>query len=318
MLALEFDGTAAILRDDYPDPQPARSEALVAVRMAGVCRTDLEILKGYMNFRGVMGHEFVGTVLEGPRKWKGKRVVAEINCVCGKCRLCRTGLHNHCINRTVLGINGRDGAFAEYIVVPLANLHEVSDGIRDAEAVFVEPLAAAFQLVRQVKFDRSDKVVVLGAGRLGQLIARVLRQIGLAPLLVGKHPGKLEAADKVSIQTVLVDDYVPQQHADIVVDATGSISGLEMAMRSVRPRGTIILKSTITSDRGVDLTPLVINEIKVVGSRCGPFPEALAALESKEVDVSALISMELPLHHGLEALSAAADGTHLKVLMGMH
>ena len=280
MLALVFDGKNAQVTKDYPTPQTGRDEALVAVRLAGVCRTDLEIVKGYMGFRGVMGHEFVGEVLEGPRRWKGKRVVGEINCVCGQCDLCKRGLSNHCRYRSVVGIAARDGVFAERVALPVANLHEVPPGLTDQEAVFTEPLAAAFQITRQIKFDRRDHVVVLGDGRLGQLVARALKPLLDHCRMVGKHPRKLEAAEKQGIETLRVEEYVPAAKADVVVDATGSASGFELAMRAVRPRGTIVLKSTFAATAGMNLAPLVINEVTVVGSRCGPFGEALDALEA--------------------------------------
>jgi threonine dehydrogenase-like Zn-dependent dehydrogenase len=314
MLALCFDGQV-VLRSNYPRPVPKRGEVLIRVRKAGICATDLEVAKGYMGFRGVMGHEFVGTVVAGSRTWRDRRVVADINCVCGRCDMCRSGLANHCRDRTVLGIDGHDGCFAEYLVAPAANLHEVPDSIGDAEAVLVEPLAAAFQIVRQVPLTASDRVVVLGDGRLGQLVVRVLkRRLGRA-LLVGRHAAKLEAAEKQGIETVLADDFVPAAAADVVVDATGSPSGLELAMRTVRPRGTIVLKSTFAQSGGLNLAPLVINEITVVGSRCGPFPDAIRALASGEVNVSALLSAELPLSDGPAALVAARRSENLKVLL---
>ncbi len=314
MLALCFDGKVT-LRRDCPRPRPGRSEVLVAVHKAGICATDLEVVRGYMGFRGVMGHEFVGTVVGGSRAWRGKRVVAEINCICGRCDLCRSGLSDHCRNRTVLGIDGRDGCFAEYLVVPTRNLHEVPGRIGDAEAVFVEPLAAAFQVARQVKLSPTDRVVVLGDGRLGQLIVRVLKRSLRRTVMVGRHAAKLEAAEKQGVQTVLEPDFVAGADADVVVDATGSPSGLQLAMRAVRPRGTIVLKSTFAAAEGLDLAPLVVHEITVVGSRCGPFPAALQALAAGEVDVSALISAEFPLAEGPAALEAAGDADHLKVLL---
>jgi threonine dehydrogenase-like Zn-dependent dehydrogenase len=314
MLALVFDGGAA-LRTRYPRPRPAAGEALVRVHMAGVCSTDLEILDGYMGFRGVMGHEFVGTVVEGPKRWKAKRVVSEINCVCGRCDMCKSGLADHCRKRTVLGIDGRDGVFAQYVAVPQRNLHEVPAGIDDAEAVLVEPLAAAFQLVRQVKLDPSDKVVVLGDGRLGQLIARVLRLRLNRTVMVGKHAAKLDAAEKQGIQTRLLEDFAARSDADVVVDATGRPGGLELAMRTVRPRGTIVLKSTTAAGGNVNLSPVVINEVTIVGSRCGPFPDALRALARRHVDVSALISRRFPLREGLAALEAAGRQDVIKVLI---
>ncbi len=319
MLALVYDKQAT-LGDDYPAPAAGEGEVIVGVRMAGICRTDLEILKGYMGFGGVMGHEFVGVVVEGPPRWMDKRVVAEINCVCGQCDLCRSGLSNHCRNRTVLGIDGRDGAFAEFIAVPQANLHELPDQITDVEAVFVEPLAAAFQIVRQVEIARPDRVVVLGDGRLGQLAARVLKLHTDNLLLVGKHATKLEAAEKQGIQTALVGDFAADKQADVVVDATGAASGFQLAMQTVRPRGQIVLKSTFAAGSETNFAPLVIDEITVIGSRCGPFSEAIRALAAKDpavggVDITALVSARYPLRDGLAALAAAGQSDTLKVVL---
>lgn len=315
MRALVYDGRVR-LREDWPAPQAGRDEALVAVHKAGICATDLEVARGYMGFRGVMGHEFVGEVVAGPRRWKGKRVVGEINCVCGRCRMCRGGLANHCLRRTVLGISGRDGCFAEMLAVPLRNLHEVPDGVSDEETTFVEPLAAALQIVRQVKLGARDSVVVLGDGRLGQLIVRVLKGRKLGKLvMVGRHAGKLEAAEKQGVQTAQAADFVPALDADVVVDATGDSLGLELAMRTVRPRGTIVLKSTFAKAEGINLSPLVVNEVTVMGSRCGPFADAIAALAAREVDVATLISAEFPLSEGVAALAAAGDGDKFKVLL---
>jgi len=314
MLALVFDGKAT-LRTDYPKPTPQRGEALVAVRVAGVCSTDLEVLKGYMGFRGVMGHEFVGEVVEGPGKWRGKRVVAEINCPCGQCDMCRSGLSNHCRNRTVVGISGRDGAFAEMLAVPVGTLHEVPPQVSDDQAVFVEPLAAAYQVVRQVRFQRSDDVVVLGDGRLGQLVARVLRPLLRKVVMVGKHPAKLETAEKQGIETVTLDRYVARASADVVIEATGRPAGLELAMRAVRPRGTIILKSTAASAEPINLSPVVVNEVTMIGSRCGPFGDALRALAGGGVDIFGLISRRFPLTRATEALEAAERPENMKVLI---
>ncbi|MGA2266304.1 MAG: alcohol dehydrogenase catalytic domain-containing protein [Phycisphaerae bacterium] len=314
MLAMVFDGKA-MLKKDYPAPQPSRGEALVAVRLAGVCSTDLEVLKGYMGFTGVMGHEFVGQVVEGPAEWKAKRVVAEINCVCGRCDMCRSGLSNHCRDRTVIGIAGRDGVFAQQVALPAANLHEVPASVSDEQAVFAEPLAAAYQITRQVTFQPSDTVVVLGDGRLGQLVARVLRPMARKLVLVGKHASKLEVAEKQGIETIRVEDFRPQASADVVVEATGSPAGLELAMRAVRPRGKIVLKSTFAAAAGLNLSPLVVDEITVIGSRCGPMDQALAALAGGKVDVSALISRRYPLEQATDALKAAADPRNIKVLI---
>lgn len=314
MLAVVFDSELE-LRTDYPDPRPGRSDALVAVSIGGICSTDLEVLKGYMGFTGVMGHEFVGRVVSGPEKWQKQRVVAEINCVCGRCDMCKGGLANHCRDRTVLGIDGRDGVFAEYVSVPVRNLHAVPDSVSDEQAVFVEPLAAAFQIVRQLDFGRSDRVVVLGDGRLGQLVARVLGTVVRRPVLVGRHENKLEAAEKAGIQTVAEGEFSPRADVDVVVDATGSAEGLETAMRAVRPRGVIVLKSTVAAGKELNLAPLVINEVTVIGSRCGPFPDAVSALSEGAVDVSALVTGRFPLRQGPDALEAAASGEHVKVLI---
>jgi threonine dehydrogenase-like Zn-dependent dehydrogenase len=313
MRALVFDG-ACRLREDWPEPEPGPDEALIAIRLAGVCRTDLEIVKGYMGFRGVLGHEFVGTVLQGPPEWAGKRVVGEINCPCGRCDLCVRGLPTHCRNRTVLGIAGRDGVFAERVALPAANLHAVPDAVDDRQAVFVEPLAAAFQILRQVRFASGDEVVILGDGRLAQLAARVLCTQPLRLRVVGKHAGKLRLAEQ-RVPVVQLEDYRPAASADVVVEATGRPEGFELAMRAVRPRGTIVLKSTFAAEGGMNLAPLVIHEITVVGSRCGPFDAALAALAKGEVEVRDLVSASFPLARAEEAMQAAAGGS-LKVLIG--
>jgi threonine dehydrogenase-like Zn-dependent dehydrogenase len=316
MLALVFDGQPA-MRENYPKPAVGAGQALISVRMAGICRTDLEILKGYMSFRGVMGHEFVGTVIAGPAKWKGKRVVSEINCICGRCDLCVRGLSNHCRDRKVIGIAGHDGAFAQYIVVPARNLHEVPANVTDEQAVMVEPLAAALQILKQIQVNRSDQVVVLGDGRLGQLVARAMKGKAGKLLLVGKHAAKMEAAEKQGIQTVRADQFYTQGLADIVVEATGQAAGFELAMKTVRPRGTIVLKSTIAAQSGMNLAPLVINEVTVVGSRCGPFNDALRALSGQQVEVDSLITATFPLRQGLEALQAAAEADKMKILLDM-
>ncbi|MCY2928931.1 MAG: alcohol dehydrogenase catalytic domain-containing protein [Planctomycetota bacterium] len=316
MQALVYDGTGAIL-SDRPDPRPGRGEALLAVRMAGVCRTDLEILDGYMNFRGVMGHEFVATALTGPADWRGRRVTAEINCPCRLCRLCRMGLGGHCPTRTVLGIAGRDGVFAERVAVPVANLHAVPDSVSDDQAVFIEPLAAAVQIFRQVALTGRDNVVLLGDGRLAQLVARVLKvKLGRA-LMVGRHAERLAVAARVGVQTVLATDFAPTAQADVVIDATGTPEGFELAMQAVRPRGTIVLKSTFAGGKALNLAPLVINEVTVVGSRCGPFDEAIALLASGQIEVASLITARFPLVRAMEALLAAKNRENLKVVIEM-
>jgi len=314
MRAIVFDGRAT-LRKNYADPRAGKGQALLAVRQAGVCKTDLEILKGYMGFRGVLGHEFVGTVIDAPAEWQGRRAVAEINCACGQCDLCRGGLSSHCRDRTVLGIAGRDGAFADFVVMPVATLHRIPDNVTDDQAVFVEPLAAAFQIIRQVRLDKDAEVVVLGDGRLGQLVARVLKTVVRRAILVGKHAEKLQLAEKQGIQTALLREFAPKANCPVVVDATGTSAGFDLAMKTVRPRGIIVLKSTFAAGIDLNLAPLVINEVSVIGSRCGPFPEAIAALAAGTVEVTSLISKRFSVDDGVSALAAAADPANMKVLI---
>jgi len=241
-------------------------------------------------------------------------VVAEINCGCGSCEFCRRGAANHCPNRTVIGIAGRDGAMAERIAVPPASLHALDENISNDQAAFVEPLAAAMRIAQQVDLTAAG-VVVLGDGRLGQLIARAVRDIAADVLLVGKHPHKLQLARDRDIETALLDEYLPDRSADVVIDATGRPEGFQLAARSVRPLGTIVLKSTFAADGGMNLAPIVIDEVSVVGSRCGPFDAAIEALASGRVEVTDLISRRFELAHGVEALEAAGDSRNIKVLI---
>jgi threonine dehydrogenase-like Zn-dependent dehydrogenase len=314
MRALVYDGSPRLVHD-RPDPTAAAGEVLIRVRLAGVCSTDLEICRGYMGFTGVMGHEFVGEVLRGPDPWPGKRVVGEINCPCGRCPRCRANLGNHCPHRSVLGIAGRDGVLAELTCLPADNLHEVPDNVPDDAAVYVEPLAAGFQVARQVDLGPATRVVVLGDGRLAQLTARALRLSAPDLLLVSKHPAKRQRADDAGIATVNLPDYRPDRSADVVVEATGSPAGLALAMRAVRPRGVIVLKSTTAAGAELNLAPLVVDEITVVGSRCGPFDRALHALAGGEVRVADLTSETFPLSRAEEALGAARRPDTLKVLV---
>jgi threonine dehydrogenase-like Zn-dependent dehydrogenase len=317
MRALVFEDTLSF-RPRHPDPPREQGECLIRVRRAGVCSTDLEITRGYMGFKGVLGHEFVGEVVESPaaRQWIGKRVVGEINVVCGRCDLCLSGLSNHCRNRTVLGILNRGGAFADFVRLPAINLHEVPAAVEDDAAVFVEPLAAAFQILKQVKLDGKRWVTVLGDGRLGLLCAQVLRNAGCPVRVIGKHPEKMRLCDQWGIRSRAAADITPRHDQDVVVDATGSAAGLELAMQLVRPRGTIVLKSTVAAGKAINLAPIVIDEINVVGSRCGPFKEALKALSEKSVDVTSMIHRRMKLEQGVEAMELAGKGV-LKVLLTM-
>lgn len=313
MQALVWDGAAARV-EDRPRPVVRAGMALVRVVLAGICNTDIEITRGYLGFHGVLGHEFVGLVEEGPAPWRGKRVVGEINLACGECPQCARGLRRHCPNRSVLGIQGTDGAFAELVALPVANLHLVSDSVPDETAVFTEPLAAAFEILDQVDVEPGIAAVVLGDGKLGLLVAQVLHQAGAQVLAVGKHETKLAVLAKRGIETRTLPNW-DRAGADLVVEATGSPEGFDTAVQITRPRGTLVLKSTLAAPALLNLAPLVINEITVVGSRCGSFPPALRALEHGSIDVRSLISTRLPLRDGARALHVAASAGVLKVLL---
>ncbi len=313
MRALVCDGSSARVVD-RPTPEPDDEMAVVRVRLAGVCNTDLEIMNGYMTFRGVLGHELVGIVEAGPDDWTGQRVVCEINFACGQCETCRAGLPRHCPERRVMGILGADGAFAERLCVPVANLHAVPEGVSDEAAVFAEPLAAAFEILEQVSVVPDADCVVLGDGKLGLLVAQVLHGAGARVLAVGRHREKLALLERRGIQTAELSSWRPRK-ADLVVEATGRAEGFRLAVETTRPRGTLVLKSTVAEHARLDLAPLVIDEIRVVGSRCGPFPPALGALESDRVSVQPLISARVPLREADEALRLAARPGTLKVLI---
>jgi threonine dehydrogenase-like Zn-dependent dehydrogenase len=321
MRSLVWDGKRATVAER---PLPERKEtpaqgpwALVRVGLAGVCATDLEITRGYMDFTGILGHEFVGRVEEGPEEWRGERVVGEINIACGACAACARDLGRHCPNRSVIGILAADGVFADYVALPVSNLHRVPEGVPDAAAVFCEPLAAAFEIREQIDVAASDRCVVFGDGRLGLLCAQVLRDAGADVLAVGKHPEKLALLEARGISTRLLSDWNAGQseRVDVSVEATGSSEGFARALAATRPRGTLVLKSTVADDDPIDLSPLVIDEIQLVGSRCGPFPVALEALAEGRVDVESLIHDRLPLSQADEALRRAAVEGVLKVLI---
>jgi threonine dehydrogenase-like Zn-dependent dehydrogenase len=314
MQALYWNGRELRLERSYPTPNRADQTALVKVHLAGICSTDLQIFRGYMGFNGVPGHEFVGSVVDGPSPWGGKRVVGEINFGCGHCEFCGRELGRHCAERRVMGIAGADGAFAEYVSLPAANLHVIPDTVSDEEAVFTEPLAAAFEILEQVQIDPGDEVLVIGDGKLGSLCAQVLRLTGARVTALGKHPEKLSQIKRSGVRTVLLQDWQPRRF-DLVVEATGSAGGLESALNSVRPRGTLVLKSTIAGEHRLSLAPLVIHEITLIGSRCGPFPEAVKALAEKSVAVTPLIEAVFPLTQGTVAVERAARPGARKVLL---
>jgi len=301
---------------DYPRPDPFAGEALIRVRRAGICGTDLELQEGYKGFEGIPGHEFVGQVeaCEGRPELIGRRVVGEINSSCGSCARCREGMRTHCEQRRVLGILHKDGAFAEYLTLPVENVHLVPDAITDAEAVFVEPLAACFEILEQVRVRPTSAVLVLGDGKLGLLAAQVLRLTGARVMMQGKHQEKLAVASSLGIEAISAGD-APRSAAsyDLVVECSGSAAGLETARHLVRPRGTIVLKSTVAQKAALDLAPFVVDEITIIGSRCGPFEPALRALGQRRISVTPLLSAVYPLHRGVEALARAAEHGMLKV-----
>jgi threonine dehydrogenase-like Zn-dependent dehydrogenase len=304
------------LCEDLPIPKPPPGEALVRVRLAGICATDLELVRGYYPYTGILGHEFIGEVLDAPgdRSFEGARVVGEINASCGICTACRAGRSTHCENRTVLGIANRDGVFAEFCTLPLENLYRVPDGVPDEAAVFTEPLAASFEILEQVHIHPTDTVLVIGAGRLGLLVAQVLALTGCDIQVVARHDRPRQILEKFGIPPISVTQ-VPERSMDVVVEASGSPDGFALARRAVRPRGTIVMKSTYKGTLELNFSPLVVDEVQVVGSRCGPFPPALRALASGRVDPLPLIQCAYPLSEGLKAFEHAAKPGVLKILV---
>ena len=316
MHALWLEDRTLRLRDDVPRPSPPPGEALVRVRLAGVCNTDLELVQGYYPYTGVPGHEFVGVVEDAPgaAEWIGRRVVGEINAVCGECATCRAGRPTHCERRTVLGIVTRNGAFATHLVLPVDNLHEVPEGVSDEIAVFTEPTAAALEIQEQVRIGPGDRVVVVGAGKLGNLVAQTLATTGCDLLVVGRSPRPLELVAARGIRTGTAET-VAENEADVAVECTGNPEGLTIARRAVRPRGTIVLKSTYHGRASVDLAPIVVDEITVVGSRCGPFAPAVELLARGAVDPRPLVDERYRLTEAVAAFDHAARPGTLKVLV---
>lgn len=309
MRGVYCDGNSIRLRTDLPEPVPSEGEERLTVRLAGICETDLQLARGYMGFRGVLGHEFVGETTDG------RRVTAEINNACHRCPTCQVGRSSHCPNRTVLGILNHDGAMADRVCVPSRNLHVVPDQVEDRSAVFIEPLAAAFRITEQFPMGPGLRMAILGDGKLGLLCAWVARLSGASVLLIGKHPEKLALAGE-GIETLSVDASETLHHSlDMVVDCTGSKSGFPAALRLVKPCGTIILKTTVAGDYALDLAPVVIDEVWVIGSRCGPFPKAIDALAHRRIDVSPLIESVLPINQAEEAFRVAGAPGARKVLL---
>ena len=315
MRAIVLDKTLSY-HPNYPDPHPAPGEALIRIHLAGICNTDLELQKGYLDFLGIPGHEFVGVVESAPGAvdWEGQRVVGDINAACLVCPTCLAGRSTHCPNRTTLGIQGRDGAFAEYITLPIANLHNVPELLPDHVAVFSEPLAAACEILEQIHVTPTDKVIVIGDGKLGLLCAQVLALTGCDLTVMGHYPDKLAILAQLGIKVTNAPTH-RKTGADIVVEAIGNPEGYNLACQLVRPRGTVVLKSTYHSNTSVNLSAQVVNEITVVGSRCGPFAPALHLLEQQHIKVIPMISARYPLEETAAAFKHAAQPGVLKVLL---
>jgi len=312
---------------DVPQQRTTKAvanEALIKIRRAGICSTDLELVKGYYPYTGILGHEFVGEVVsltpsplpegEGQEVRVGDRVVGEINAVCNQCEQCLNGRPTHCENRTVLGIINRAGTFAEFTNLPIANLHRVPASVPDEMAVFTEPLAAALEIQEQINIKPNDRVLLIGAGRLGQLIAQTLALTGCDLRVVARHPHQQNLLKQRGIRIISEEEVQPWRW-DVVVEATGSPGGFSLARQAIRPRGTLVLKSTYKGEMNVNFSSIVVDEINIIGSRCGPFEPALRLMESRQVDPTVLITAEYKLNDALKAFERAAEPGALKVLV---
>jgi len=316
MRSLWLENQNLKFREDVPVPVPERAEALIRVLLSGVCSTDLELVCGYYPFSGVPGHEFVGEVVNSPDDptWIGKRVVGEINIACGQCEMCQSGLNRHCEYRKTLGIHAWNGSFAEYLVLPLTNLHAVPEQISDEIAVFTEPLAAAHEILEQTILQPADRVLIIGAGRLGQLMAAVIQDTGCQLDVVARHQKLRMLLEKQNIHAISESGLGSRKY-DVVIEATGSVDGFTLACKSVRPRGRIVLKSTYQGNAEVNLSGIVVDEITLIGSRCGSFEPALGLLAEGKVDPLPLIEATYSLEQGVSAFEFAARPAVLKVLI---
>lgn len=317
MKAVVFDETLKLV-NDYEKPTPKAGETLIKITLAGICNTDFEITKGYMGYKGILGHEFVGVVEEindADKSLLGKRVVGEINNACEDCDMCHQGLQRHCPNRQTLGIWKKDGCFAQYLTWPIKDLLEVPENVSDEQAVFVEPLAAGLEILENVHIQPIQKVIILGDGKLGLTTALALNASNVDVLLVGKHENKLNIAKKQGVKTKLLAELNVSKEWDFVVEATGSVSGFETALNLTKPRGTLVLKSTVAASKEFNLAPIVIDEIRVQGSRCGRFAPALRLLKSEKVDFSPLISGIYSIDDALEGFEKNKEKDTLKVLI---
>ncbi len=303
------------LRHDLPEPVLAEDEALIRPLLAGICNTDLEVVRGYNAFEGILGHEFVGVVADGPADWRGKRVVGEINVTCGECDFCLAGVPSHCRNRHALGIHAHNGVFADQFVLPVRNLYPVPDGLTDEQAVFTEPLAAACQVLEMVHVRPTDRVVLIGAGKLGLLTAQVLRLTGADLTVVARHEPQLALLERWRIPATRGAESLPAASADVVVDCTGNESGFAESLRLLKARGRLVLKSTYHGLPQANLTQIAVNELQVIGSRCGPFAAALRLLNMGVIDVESMITARFSLDEVIAALEYASQPGVLKVLL---
>ena len=319
MKAIVFDNELK-LDKNYPKPIPKEGEALIRVSLAGICNTDYEITKGYMGYVGILGHEFVGIVEDvngADKSWIGKRVVAEISWGCDdpSCEWCAKKNYRHCPNRHTIGIWKKDGCMAEYLTLPTNILFEVPDNVSDEQAVFTEPLAAACEITEQLHIEPTSKVLVLGDGKLGLTTALTLHAHNLDVLLVGKHQNKLDIAKAQGVKTKLLNEFKQEKIYDVVVEATGTAGGFETSMSLTKPRGVLVLKSTVATGKELNLAPIVIDEITVLGSRCGQFAPALRLLENKRIDFTPFISKTYSIDEALEAFEANKARENLKILI---
>lgn len=312
MRAICLDQNGIQFHPDHQSPVPLSAEVIIDVIAAGICETDLQLAKGYMGFSGVLGHEFVGIATSGPLA--GARVVGDINCNCRKCPRCLSGLGNHCVDRTVVGIHRHDGAFADQVAIPQTSMHIVPDSISDDQAVLIEPLAAALQIQQQIEISSVQNAIVLGDGRLANLCAQAISQNVKNIKVVGKHELKLARFRKFGIETIHLNDLIRKKDFDLVVDCTGSVTGLPLALQLVKPRGTIVLKTTVAADHVISLAPVVIDEISVIGSRCGPFDLAIELLQADRFDLSGLVTHRFALEEAEKAFEMAVDPSAFKVV----
>ena len=315
MKGIWLERGVASLREDLDRPRLEGSDdCLVRVSLAGICSTDMAMLDGLYPFTGIMGHEFTGVVEKGPAELSGRRVAGEINIACGHCSSCRAGRPKHCTERAVPGLRDHDGVFADYVALPASNLHPLPDGVPDQAAVFTEPLAAALDILEQVQIAPEDRVLLVGAGKLGQLIARVLATTGCALTVVVRSRQKASRLEPLAARLISADEIEPRAF-DLAVECTGNEAGLTMALQALRPRGTLVLKSTYAGTPAVDMSRLVVDEIRIIGSRCGPFDKALALMAARDLQLEALVDAVYPLAEGLEALEKNRQPGVLKVLL---